>query len=330
MIYSLTILWAYIVDRLIGDPRWLPHPVVGMGKVISFLDKKLQQTIHKFQWKNETHTNHIRLLGFLFPLCVVGGVYILTKFVVTGIASWNHWLGFALEIALIATTIATKGLADAGNAIYQALISGDLSKARQALSMVVGRDTKQLNESEIVRGGVETIAENIVDAVTAPLFFAAIGGAPLAMAYRAVNTLDSMVGYRNERYLHLGWASARLDDLVNWIPARLTLVPMLLALGILRLDPKLAWQVMKQDAHRHPSPNSGFPEAAMAGGLHIQLGGVNTYQGKVSRRALLGQPLNERKPAHLLQAIQVLYVTTILYTGMISLFCLMIVWISSS
>ncbi|SFI96626.1 adenosylcobinamide-phosphate synthase CbiB [Thermoflavimicrobium dichotomicum] len=319
MMKGVMMICAYLLDRMIGDPDWLPHPVVGMGKAISRLDRLLQHIIHRYQWNHEIAVYRIRSLGLLFPIVIVGGVYGVAFFLVKWVSAWNEWLGWGLELFLVATTIATKGLADAGREIYQALVANDLPKARHALSMVVGRDTDQLDESEIVRGGVETVAENIVDGVTAPLFYAAIGGAPLALAYRAVNTLDSMVGYKNEKYLHLGWASARLDDLANWVPARITLIPMFLAMWILHLDPRKAWQVVRRDAHRHPSPNSGYPEAAMAGGLHIQLGGVNTYQGRVSQRALLGEPLAKREPAHLLQAIRVLYLTTFLYAGLISL-----------
>jgi adenosylcobinamide-phosphate synthase len=324
MLASLKILCAYILDRLIGDPRWIPHPVVGMGKAISQLEQWLNRFVKQNDWRNETHRWPLRILGMLFPLLIAGGVFVISYYLIAWLYAWNEWLGWTVEVILIATTIATKGLAEAGEAIYRALRSGDLRQARYALSMVVGRDTDDLDEPEIVRGGVETIAENIVDAVSSPLFYAFLGGAPLALAYRAVNTLDSMVGYRNERYLHLGWASARLDDIANWLPARLTIVPMLLALAVLRLDYRFAWRVMQRDAHRHPSPNSGIPEAIMAGGLHIQLGGVNKYQGRVSRRAQLGEPLEMRKDEHLLSAIRVLYWTTMFYVGIITLICFII------
>ncbi len=323
MLVSLKIVCAYVLDRLIGDPRWIPHPVIGMGKAISRLEQWLIHVVKQRGWRNETHRRQLRMLGMLFPLVIAGGVFALSYYLIAWLYGLNQWVGWTVEVILIATTIATKGLAEAGEAIYRALRRGDLPQARYALSMVVGRDTAHLDEPEIVRGGVETIAENIVDAVSSPLFFALIGGAPLALAYRAVNTLDSMVGYRNERYLHLGWASARLDDLVNWLPARLTILPMLLALRVLRLDYRMAWQVLQRDAHRHPSPNSGIPEAIMAGGLHIQLGGVNKYRGKVSRRALLGEPLEMRRDEHLLLSIQVLYWTTMFYVGIIALFGLL-------
>lgn len=318
MEWAMILLAAYILDRLVGDPRWLPHPVVGMGKSISLLEKGLCRLMRLLRWENETHHRHIRLLGLLFPVVIVVGVYLAVFFIVQFVSGWNVWAGRVLEVFLIATTIATKGLAEAAGHICEALQAKDMERARYALSMVVGRDTEKLDEREIVRGGVETVAENIVDAVTSPLFYAALGGAPLAMAYRAVNTLDSMVGYRNEKYLYLGWASARLDDLANWLPARLTIFPMLAALALLKLHPREAWEAYRQDAHRHPSPNSGIPEAIMAGGLHIQLGGINTYQGHISCRATMGRPLEDRKPVHLLQAIRVLHWTSWIYVTLLS------------
>ncbi|SEM69283.1 adenosylcobinamide-phosphate synthase CbiB [Lihuaxuella thermophila] len=312
------LLAAYLLDRLIGDPRWLPHPVVAMGKCISLLEKGARRLMRSRGWENESHHRQIRLLGLLFPVVIVGGVYLAVLYIVQWVSGWSVWAGRVLEVYLIATTIATKGLAEAAGHIYEALRAKDLDRARSALSMVVGRDTEKLDEQEIVRGGVETVAENIVDAVTSPLFYAALGGAPLAMAYRAVNTLDSMVGYRNEQYLHLGWASARLDDWANWVPARLTIFPMLAALALLKLHPREAWDAYRRDAQRHPSPNSGIPEAIMAGGLQIQLGGINTYQGKISPRATMGRPLEVKKPVHLLQSIRVLYTTSWIYVALLS------------
>lgn len=317
---ALLLIIAYFLDRLLGDPSWFPHPVVAMGWMIRQVEKALRwcEQVWRLQGKWA-----LRLLGCLFPILVVGGVYILSFLLVQGVAAVSVSLAWGLEALLIATTIATKGLADAAQGILSCLRQGDLAGARQQLAMVVGRDTETLDESEVVRGTVETVAENIVDAVTAPLFFAAIGGAPLALAYRAVNTLDSMVGYQNQRYRHLGWASARLDDGANWLPARLTVGPMLGALMWKGYDAKGAWQILRRDARKHPSPNSGMTEAAMAGGLGIQLGGTNRYQGVVSHRALLGDPVEERTQAHILASITVLKVTTLLFTIGLAL----VVWV---
>lgn len=302
---------AYLLDLLIGDPRPIPHPVVLMGKAITRLDRLL--SVKRTTASHAPDKWPTRLKGTLFPLLIVGGVYLLTETLLTLAAHASPWLRCALEIWLISTTIATKGLADAGRGVYTALLKKDLPLARQRLSRIVGRDTAHLDEPEIARGGIETVAENIVDAVTAPLFYALLGGAPLAMAYRAVNTLDSMVGYRNDKYLHLGWASARLDDLANCIPARLTMPFLVLAAALLGHNARLAWHTALRDARKHPSPNSGWSEAATAGALGIRLGGRNNYQGVESFRAHLGDPIHTISPAHIKNTIRLLYATTALY-----------------
>ena len=203
---------AIVIDLIVGDPRALPHPVVILGKAISALEHR---------W-NKGSPQRRRLLGGCLTLVVVLGT-LSVAWLGLALLSWVHpWLGLAAELWLLATTLAIKGLADAGRAIAAPLRQGDLPGARQALSRVVGRDTQALDEAEITRGAVETVAENTVDGITSPLLFALLGGAPLALAYKAINTLDSMVGYRNERYGDFGYASARLDDLANWLPARLT------------------------------------------------------------------------------------------------------------
>ena len=191
----------------------------------------------------------------------------------------------------MATTIAHKSLKDAALEVYDPLQKEDYQEARLKLSYIVGRDTEQLDESEIVRGTVETVAENTSDGVTAPMFWAWIGGAPFALLYRAINTCDSMVGYKNDKYSEFGWASARMDDVVNWIPSRLTGFIMLLANRPQKTKVKKTWKILFRDAKKHPSPNSGWCEAAAAAILGVQLGGVNTYKGIVSNRALMGDPL---------------------------------------
>ncbi len=188
--------------------------------------------------------------------------------------------------------------------------------------MIVGRETSHLDEPEIVRGTVETVAENIVDAVISPLLYALIGGAPLAMAYRAVNTLDSMVGYKNEKYIHLGWASARLDDIANWIPARLTALLLTVSAFILRMNGRRAWRTMRRDARKHPSPNSGFPESTVAGALGIRLGGVNVYHGVESFRAYMGDALRPMESRDILLANRLLLTVSVLFV----LLALLAVW----
>lgn len=278
---------AYLLDRLLGDPRWLPHPVVGMGKVIAALEAAIRRLVP---------ARHYRVAGILLPLLVAGGSFAVTWALLRLLAQVSPWLAAAVEAALIWTTIAAKGLRDAGQDVAGHLLRGDLPAARRALGMIVGRDTAHLDAPETVRGAVETVAENIVDAVVSPLLFALLGGAPLALAYRAVNTLDSMVGYKNDKYIDLGWASARLDDIANYIPARFTAALLFAAAGALRLDARGAWRAVRRDASGHPSPNSGFPEAAVAGALGVRLGGENSYHGVTSFRAYMGDKTRELEP----------------------------------
>lgn len=295
---------AYLIDRTVGDPRGIPHPVVIMGWFIARLERLIRRLV-----KEE---RHLKAAGLLFPLLIVTGSYAAVWLLLWGAAQLSEWLAFALSAWLISTTIAVKGLADAGLRIRRELAAGDLAQARRSLSMVVGRDTEHLDEPEICRGAVETVAENIVDAIVSPLLYAAIGGAPLAMAYRAANTLDSMVGYKNERYLNLGWASARFDDLANYIPARLTALLLVAASWMLRLDWQQSWKIIKRDAHLHPSPNSGLPEAGVAGALGVQLGGRNTYQGVVSDRARLGDPHRPLRAGDIDETVRLMYLVSLL------------------
>lgn len=278
----LVLCAAYLIDRVVGDPRALPHPVVIIGWWITRLERLVRALVKREE--------HLKIAGLLFPLLIVSGSYMVVWLILWGAAWINPWLAFGVGAWLISTTIATKGLADAGMEIGRYLVAGDFVQARRSLSMVVGRDTDRLDEPEICRGAVETVAENIVDAIVSPLLFAAIGGAPLAMAYRAANTLDSMVGYKNEKYINLGWASARFDDVLNYIPARLTAVMLIVASWTQRLDWQQCGSIIRRDAHLHPSPNSGLPEAGVAGALGVQLGGLNYYQGVPSNRAKLGNP----------------------------------------
>lgn len=293
------LLSAYIIDRLVGDPRWLTHPVVYMGRVITWLERQLRRRV--------VREEQLKHAGLLFPLILVGGSFVLTWWLLV-LLSWIHpWLSWVVEAWLISTTIATKGLAEAGIGIYGLLKEGKLEEARRALAMVVGRDTDQLDEGEVSRGAVETVAENIVDAILSPLFYAAIGGAPLAMAYRAANTLDSMVGYKNDAYRNLGWASARFDDLVNYIPARLAALLLICVSWLLRLNWRNCAAIIIRDAKRHPSPNSGFTEAGVAGALGIQLGGTNYYQGIPSHRAKMGDRCRSIEAQDIKQTVRIMH-----------------------
>ncbi|WP_368659362.1 adenosylcobinamide-phosphate synthase CbiB [Metabacillus halosaccharovorans] len=295
--YLLLIIAAGIIlDFIIGDPRWLPHPVVIMGKLISFLEKKWNHGEHRVQ------------KGLTLTLSVILVVFLVTSTVLFFAYKLHPVLAIILEIYLISTTIAIKGLSTAAKEVLLPLKKGDIIGARKQLSMIVGRDTLNLPEKEIVRGTVETVAENTVDGITAPLFWAIIGGAPFALVYRAINTLDSMVGYKDERYGQFGWASAKLDDLANWIPARLTAVSIWISsLFIKGSKVKQAWKITLRDARKHPSPNSGWSEAMVAGLLGVQLGGINYYKGRKSERATMGDPEKDLTQSDIPKAIKYMH-----------------------
>ncbi|MFD1851591.1 adenosylcobinamide-phosphate synthase CbiB [Oceanobacillus bengalensis] len=302
MEYHLTaIALAIFIDFLIGDPPTWPHPVKMIGSGISLLEKKLN------------HGKSRRAKGTLMVILIACVTFLITAILVCYFYRLHPIAGIILESILISTTIAQKGLKDAALLVYRALMNGDLMEARLKLSYIVGRDTDNLGEEEIVRGTVETVAENTSDGVTAPLFWGLIGGAPLAFVYRAINTCDSMVGYKNEKYQDFGWASARLDDLVNWIPSRLTAFLMLLGNRPENMSVKNAWKILFRDAKSHPSPNSGWLEAAVAALLGIQLGGVNYYKGVKSNRAKMGDPIVSLSKEHISKTNKILIRTSLLF-----------------
>ena len=299
----ILVAFAILIDLLVGDPRWLPHPVVIIGRMISSYERL---------WNRGTARQR-KLSGAFLTVTVVGGVWWVSWLFLLVLARLHPGLALIAELWLLSTTLAIKGLGDAARAVAAPLSKGDLPAARQALAMIVGRDTQRLEEAGITRGAVETVAENTVDGITAPLFFALIGGAPLALAYKAVNTLDSMVGYRNERFNDFGYASAKLDDIANWLPARLTALCLWLAGGCLigRGVTGSRWRgalaATCREAPRHPSPNAGWPEAMVANLLGVQLGGTNFYQGVASHRATLGSGQMPLNVAHISMTLQLMH-----------------------
>lgn len=280
------LLFAAGVDTVMGDPRWLPHPVRVMGRGIAWCDEHARMICRG--------PRGLRVAGICLalglPLCVYG-VGLAT---LEAADSLSGWLGTAVSILLASTTLAGRDLWDHAQAVRTQFQQGNLHGARLAVAMIVGRDVEQLSESDVARATIETVAESTSDGVIAPLFYLVVGGAPLALAYKAINTLDSMVGHQNARYIDFGWASAKLDDVVNWVPARLTALFLILAAGLLtgKTDRmRQGWRVLVRDGGKHPSPNSGRPEAAMAGVLGVQLGGRNDYDGVPHERPLMGEGL---------------------------------------
>jgi len=295
---EMIILLAVITDIIVGDPRWMPHPVTGIGKFISYgeiIIRKLTKT-----------TKGLKIGGALLTIIVVGGTYLFFWGLLYLTFRINIILGMGLSIFWMSQALAINSLYKHAIKVVVPLSIGDLDKARDALAMIVGRDTGNLDEAEIIRGVVETVAENTVDGITSPLFYGFLGGPPLAMAYKAVNTLDSMIGYRDERYIDLGWAGAKLDDIANFIPARLTGIIYLLIAPFTSGGIRGVWNIVRRDAPKHPSPNGGIPEAAVAGALEIQLGGVNYYRGTVSNRAIMGDAKRPLEIRHIYYSLHIM------------------------
>ncbi|PRO66001.1 adenosylcobinamide-phosphate synthase CbiB [Alkalicoccus urumqiensis] len=276
---------ALMLDLLIGDPGGRFHPTVLLGKVIQMYTAK---------WNHGSRKRR-RLFGIILALGLPALVFAAGWGILLLAGLIHPVAAGAAAIVMTSFTIACRGLMEAVERVAAPLLQGNLPEARKALSLIVGRDTENLNEADTARGAVETAAENISDGITAPLFWALLGGAPLALAYRAVNTLDSMAGYKNEAYEDFGWASARLDDVVNWIPARLTAGCMIfVSLFFRKMHTARGIRTMRRDRKKHPSPNSGLSEALTSGLFGIRLGGVNRYQGMASVRPVLGE---EFRPA---------------------------------
>lgn len=240
---------------------------------------------------------------------IIGGTAATSLSLIYLLERVHPLLGDVASILILYTCFAGRDLARHGRQVYQALKEGDLSMARSRVGMIVGRDTDNLDEAGVSRAAVESISENIVDGVTAPLLYGIIGGPVAALTYKAINTLDSTFGYKNKRYLQFGWASARMDDLANFIPARLTAPLIVLAALILGLKAKKSWEILLRDGRKHPSPNAGLAEAAVAGALGIELGGLSTYFGKPSPKETLGDPVAPVRLEHISGANKIMWAT---------------------
>lgn len=271
---------AVLLDLALGDPRWLPHPVVLIGRLIATQETMLRRLV-PFE----------RAAGVLLLFGTVGATVTATWLLLRSAAYLHPMAGFLAAVILSSTCLAARSLHWESALVADALAAGDIETARRNLAYIVGRDTADLDETGIWRALVETVAENTSDGIIAPLFWLTLGGPIAAMAFKAVSTLDSMVGYKNDQYLRLGWASARTDDLMNLIPARLTALLMIVGAPLAGLSPRGALGATRRDRLKHPSPNSGHPEAAAAGALGVRLGGAASYGGRVSWKEQIGEPL---------------------------------------
>ncbi|RQW64560.1 adenosylcobinamide-phosphate synthase CbiB [Vibrio viridaestus] len=299
---SLLFIMAYLIDLMLGDPMNWPHPIRWIGNSISAVERRLRELFAK--------ASELYFAGLLLWLVIVGGSYVVTLAVIWLAYSMSDVLGFLLQLWLAYTVLATKCLSDSAKLVYDALVSGDIEQSRLKLSYIVGRDTTQLNEKQISRAVVETVAENTVDGVIAPLFYLFIGGVPLAMAYKAVNTLDSMVGYKNEKYGEIGYFSARLDDAANYIPARLSWLCFTLAAKLINCNARQAFKIGWRDRNNHKSPNCAWSEGAVAGALGIRLGGPNVYFGKLVEKPWIGDDVREIHYQDILTTIRLMYIAS--------------------
>jgi len=298
----LAVTLAVVLDMHLGDPLWLPHPVRWMGRAITWLEPRFRALSLK-----------PRLSGAIMATLLVASVWIFGLLLVRLAAAVHPAAGILIQAAMIYVCISARSLADAALAVGQSLGRSGLEAARQAVSMIVGREVDRLDERGVTRAAVETVAENLVDGFVAPLFFAVLGGAPLAMAYKMVNTLDSMVGYKNDRYLLFGRFAARLDDAANFIPARLAVPFIALAAQLLNGRGIAAIETAYRDGRAHASPNAGYPEAAFAGALGVWMGGPNHYHGRLVEKPIIGHGFAEARPVHIRQACRLMLASSLLF-----------------
>lgn len=308
-IYNIIMIFiGFFIDLLIGDPQWLPHPVVGIGKIANLLDTKF---------------NRGNLLsGFIATTSLLTLIFLFTSVILFVSYKYNLYLYLILGSLTIYFTIALKSLLRAGLMVMRPLKRNNLNLARKKVAEIVGRDTENMSQEEVIRATIESLAENFIDGFFAPVFWAIIAGPVGAIIYRAINTLDSMWGYKNSRYFYFGRWAARCDDVVNWLPARLGGVFLILAGTLLRLNFRRALVTWLQDASKHPSPNSGHPEAVVAGLLGIQLGGLNYYEGQPQWRATMGEKLRDMVPNDIICISKILIVAsllTIIFAGFLNI-----------
>jgi adenosylcobinamide-phosphate synthase len=298
---------AFTLDLILGDPRYFPHPVRWMGKAIEAAEPLFRKI-----------PTDLTTAGSLFAVCLVTCTWVLTYLFLAAFQRVHPLAGNVAEIVMIFYCMSACSLDEAALEIYQLLKYKRINAARESVALIVGRDVTNYKETDISRATVETVAENLVDGVISPLFFAAIGGAPFAMAYKMVNTLDSMIGYKNEKYLEFGKASARIDDVLNYIPTRLSVPIISLSAHILSGKGERTLKTAVVEGANHTSPNAGFPEAAFAGALSVKLNGPNYYKGQLIEKPYIGINFGKTSPGHIKKACDIMLMSSVLW--------LLIVW----
>lgn len=302
------LILGFCLDLIVGDPHGFPHPVAYIGKLIDLCEKGMRRIFPK----TVRGENLAGAAIWLIVVTVSAGIPLLILWLAYSVSGL---LGLALETIMCAQILATKSLKTESMKVYDALKTGDLEKARYAVSMIVGRDTQRLDEAGVARAAVETVAENTSDGIIAPMLFLAIGGAPLGFFYKAVNTMDSMLGYVEMPYKNVGLVPAKMDDLFNYIPARISALLMLAAGTFLGLDGKNGWKIFKRDRYNHASPNSAQTESVCAGLQGLRLAGDAWYHGVLHKKKFIGDPLREIEPEDIPKACKLLYGTAFLSLG---------------
>lgn len=301
--WSLPILFGFLLDLILGDPHGLPHPV----RAIGFLITKGEGILRRLFPCRE------RFAGTILVILITGITFTVSTVIL--FLAWRIHIWVYVLVASIMTwqTLAPRSLRDESMKVYWKLKQNDLEGARRAVSMIVGRDTAHLSVEQVIKAAVETVAENLGDGVIAPMFYLAIGGPPLAMLYKGINTMDSMIGYKNERYLHFGRTAAKLDDVANWIPARLSAFLLIAACPFLGLDGKNAARIYRRDRYKHESPNSAHGEAACAGALGVALAGNAYYGGVLCEKPEIGDSLRPVTPEDIPRTVRLMYTATVLF-----------------
>ena len=303
-----------LLDFIIGDPQNPIHPV----RIIAMMAKSLENKLRKI------FSSNLKLAGAIMWFIVIFITFLISTAIVVASGKINKYLGILISSIMIYFCLSSKGLIDEGIKVVKFILKDDIIGARNQLSYIVGRDTSNLNKDEILRAVVETLAENLSDGVVAPLFYIGLGGAPLGIMYKAVNTMDSMFGYKNEKYKDFGFFSAKADDVFNYIPARLTSILIVISSFILKLNTKNSMKIYKRDKNNHSSPNSAHPEAAVAGALNLRLGGPNYYFGKLVDKPYIGDYIKDIEVEDVYKTNNIIYTVTLLTYVIVLLFTFII------
>ena len=311
--HIIAFIAGFVLDLLIGDPHFIPHPVRLIGSLISFLDKRLNSDVKYNSSENEANLTKYKR-GVLLAFTVIFATFAVSVIILVAAYSINLYAGVIAEAVMTWQILATKCLRVESMRVYDALRTDGVDAGRRAVSMIVGRDTSVLDAAGVTRAAVETIAENTSDGVIAPMLYTAIGGPVLGFVYKAVNTMDSMLGYKNDKYMYFGRFAARLDDVVNFIPARISAYLMIIAafIGGRQFDGKNAYRIFKRDRFNHASPNSAQTESVCAGALRVQLAGDAVYFGKLVKKKYIGDCLREIEYEDIKRANRLMYITAFL------------------